>query len=355
MTTVKWNVTCTIVCPECGEEKYLEIARTNEIYANAEGVEIHESEVLTDDDSQDLLRDDLISWLCTECGTLSGIEISSSWGTPYTVRKPKKHIEAEVSFLENMTPISLRVGVTNFLVEQVERHEPLYGKHEDLLFGKPPYGVWSLKLTRGRIQIEVGPAYKNLHEIKGDFLHFLVTGLDKWSNEALCDADKSDALRAKRWNFHEPEWQGSPLPHGLLASAAFNKIILTECNARQVIWRRLQASSVSQAPNWWKGILPRDLVDKISSRAQGAGDPQCEKHQLSDFITTAELRNLLNEKWEKVFASSGISLERINAAFIRFVDFRNQVAHGRSITYKEYLDTIDASDNLTKLLNGILA
>lgn len=362
MATMEWNVNCTIICPKCGEEEWLDVACASKIYAGSEGVEVHETEELMNSNGERVLRDDLISWLCTKCNTVSGIEIQGSWDTPYTLRPPKEHITSQVSFLENMTPASVRVGTTHIAVETVERYKPLYGKDKDTLFGQPPYGVWTLRFVCGRGQIEVWPAHKNLDEIEGDFLRFFVSKLDKWSNEAFCAADKSHALRDEELGLdrldrlgYPTERVGYPLPAGLLASAAFKRITVTESAIRQIIWQRLQDAFGSETQNWWKGTLAPDLREKLQTRAREARDPRHEKHKPVEFLTTGELKSLMNEKWDKAFAQSGVSRERLNASFVRFEGFRNQIAHGRPITYKDYRDAMDASERLTELLNDFIS
>jgi hypothetical protein len=137
------------------------------------------------------------------------------------------------------------------------------------------------------------------------------------------------------------------LPSTFLTTAAIGLLVRTERFICESLWKCLENQYGNQASNWWKGILDRQMVDKIQDRVTNARNRSVEG-SIPSFLTNGEIRNLLSSKWEAVFARHFKEKERLLGELSRFEDYRNDVVHGRSLSFEGYTKAIESAEVILK-------
>lgn len=220
----------------------------------------------------------------------------------------------------------------------------LYPPRFESLFGRPPYGEWELRLKPlldGKetpfpigpsCQISVSPA-PSLNQTQGDLLSVTVEKADEGMLRLLSEAEKTHLCQR--------------LPSIFLSTAVLAVSFSMERRLWEFVWQRLKQRLAKHDRLWWKKLLDPRSIGKIEQRAKPVGRRKSTSaRDLHQYLTLGEARALIESKWDLAFATEFSGKHRILGSLAELEEIRNEAAHGRRVTFKEYARCVDVAERI---------
>ena len=303
--------------------------------------------------------------LCEACKRTFAITIESSAGDAHTLRKLDEVQYVAAAFSDIGRPAALQIGKSLYAVESIDRHHPLggtglpsvlqsglteepllqlYPPRFESLFGRPPYGDWFLRLKPPmddkETLIPIGPSCQisvslppALNQTQGDLLSVAVEQADEAMMRLLSEAENTHVYQH--------------LPGIFISTAVLTVCLSIERRLCKFVWQRLRQGLAKHNKLWWKKLLDPRSIGKIEHRAKPVGRrKRTSARNLHEYLTLGEARVLIESNWDPAFATRFSGKHRILGNLAELEEIRNEAAHGRPVTFKEYTRCVDVAERI---------
>lgn len=357
------SLSCT--CPFCGGEDIVGACILS-ISLGRFGVIAHDPVPYPFSPDAEFSSDEsLFRGLCQTCERTFAITIESSVGSAHTLRELGDSRYVTAVFSDVGRPIALQIGKTLHMVESIGRQAPfggvgppgglgasggddplfqLYPPRFESLFGRPPYVDWELRLKSSpdekRALFPLGPSCEisvtpapSLNQTQGDLLSVTVHKADEGMLRLLSETPTARVCQS--------------LPPIFLTMAGLSVALRMERRLSEFLWQRLKQYLGKHDKLWWKQLLDRRSIEKIEQRSKPAGRRiPTTARDLHQFLTLGEARALIESHWDPVFVRQFSGRHRILGILAELEEIRNEAAHGRPVTFKEYARCVDVAERV---------
>jgi len=107
----------------------------------------------------------------------------------------------------------------------------------------------------------------------------------------------------------------------------------------------LNVSSSEEKANNADNVL--EFVQNIERRALTAGYV-LSQHSPAEFLSIGEVRTLIVSKWDTTFSNHFAQQQKLLGDLATFEEYRNNVAHGRSLSVRDYTNCVRAAKDLRR-------
>jgi hypothetical protein len=317
-------------CPICGGDK-IEILHASAIQISSGKGKYMGEELENDKIDEDLL----IFGYCEQCKGKFKVFLGSMSPSDSEMLEFKEIIPLMVDYNKCGFPVSILIGATKIPISGINYAPDV--KQDDPLYGWPPFGFYTIWTRQGSFKLEISLALKeSISSIKKEH--------ETWYDGNYLQASIRKADR-KFLNFIEslPKTWGhiiknrQEMPSEILMAAAYRQVMQVETLVRRKIWLLLKERYGVESDNWWTGILPGEMVKYIKDNAKKSSDKDFVSSSPVDYLTVGHCRDLLRDKWDKVFKDHFERKEDILRQLQIFEDSRNPIAHFRCFTFDDYI------------------
>lgn len=341
MSKAAIKIQIDISCPYCNNQD-VDFLYASEMSISNSGVDITAIDGYCDEitNDNDLYCHFLIG-VCNNCHKIikMGFDSPNKQMIDFDIKA-----ELTLEFNDGGIPIALTMNEHRIIFEKV-LYEPRItqslGKYSNYLTFLPPIGSYTINSIRGRFMLYIDFAEDFIEQdgrmdmiTKKDRLYFRITNSDqrfyKYMEMLIPKKDSTGVIRHM-----VPEQK---LPYQNILVAAYLHLFRVETLIRNKIWLLLKEEYEDVSPNWWKGSIPKEIVDYLKESAKKSNDADFIKCPPSDYLTLGQCKELIDKKWEQVFRKSFSNHDQLILLIKELEEKRNAIAHFRVFSIQEYND-----------------